>query len=103
MLGGIVDVPVVRTGCTSVWAQYTIKTSKRDAVSAELRQKGIPSAVYYPRPLHRQTAYKDYPCTPDPGVSERLSSVVLSLPMHPYLEKKVQTTICENIRQVLIR
>ena len=101
MLGEIVDIPVVRAGCTSVWAQYTIKTDERDAVSRELRQKGIPSAVYYPRPLHRQTAYKNYPCAPDPDVSERLSSVVLSLPMHPYLEEEAQTAICTAIRQAI--
>ena len=103
MLEGVVDVPVVRTGCTSVWAQYTIKTKDRDAVSGELRKKGIPGAVYYPRPLHRQTAYNAYPCAPDPGVSEWLSSVVLSLPMHPYLEEHQQVTVCDNIRQVLVR
>ena len=101
MLGDIVDVPVVRSGCTSVWAQYTIKTCERDAVSGKLRQKGIPSAVYYPRPLHRQTAYNDYPCGSGLGVSERLSSVVLSLPMHPYLEEEAQTAICTATRQAI--
>ena len=54
---------------------------KRDAIAQELGQKGIPSAVYYPRPLHRQTAYSGYPCAPDLSVSERLAATVLS-PAH---------------------
>ena len=103
MFGDIVDIPVVRGGCTSVWAQYTIKTGERDAMSRVLKQTGVPSAVYYPRPLHRQTAYQRYPSAPDLTVSERLVSEVLSLPMHPYLKEEQQTRIVNAVSQVFSR
>ncbi len=101
MLENLVDVPAVREGRTSVWAQYTVKTNERDAISEELKQKGVPTAVHYPIPLHRQTAYNGYPSAPDLSISEQLSSLVLSLPMHPYLEAEVQTGIVNAIRQAL--
>ena len=100
-LENLVEVPALRTGCVSVWAQYTITTDQRDKVAQELKRQGIPTAVYYPTPLHRQTAYNDYPCVPDLGVSERLCARVLSLPMHPYLEEEAQSRICAIIRQAL--
>ena len=62
LLGDLVEVPVIREGRTSVWAQYTIKTDARDAIAQELKRQGVPSAVYYPAPLHRQSAYDSYPC-----------------------------------------
>ena len=101
MLEGVVDVPVVRTGCTSVWAQYTIKSTGRDAIAQKLKLQGVPTAVYYPRPLHRQTAYGSYPIAPDLSVSERLATTVLSLPMHPYLQAETQTGICAAVRQAV--
>ncbi|MCY4283250.1 MAG: DegT/DnrJ/EryC1/StrS family aminotransferase [Gammaproteobacteria bacterium] len=101
LLEDCVEIPVVRSGCTSVWAQYTITTAQRDAVAQGLKQQGIPSAVYYPSPLHRQTAYAAYPQAPKLTVSERLSTQVLSLPMHPYLEEDAQHRICAALRQVL--
>ena len=101
MLENLVDVPTVRAGCTSVWAQYTVKTDQRDALSEELKRKGIPTALHYPIPLHRQTAYNGFPGAPDLSVSERLSSMVLSLPMHPYLEAEAQTEIADLIRRAL--
>lgn len=101
LLENLVDVPLVRAGRSSVWAQYTIKTNKRDALAEALKQKGVPSAVYYPKPLHLQTAYNGYPTAPDLSVSERLASMVLSLPMHPYLAAEAQTGISSVIRQAL--
>ena len=101
LLEDIVDVPVIREGRTSVWAQYTIKTEHRDTVVQELKRQGVPSAVYYPAPLHRQSAYDSYPCVPDLSVSERSAATVLSLPMHPYLEEGTQNRICDIIRQAL--
>ena len=101
LLEGLVGIPVVPGGRTSVWAQYTIKSDRRAALAGELKQNGVPSIVYYPRPLHLQTAYNGYPCVPDPAVSERLASVVLSLPMHPYLEEEAQNGICDVIQQAL--
>lgn len=94
-------IPVVRQGATSVWAQYTLKlesAEKRDALAAHLKQKGIPTFVYYPKPLHQQTAYRTYlTATPQLKVSEHLSQVVLSLPMHPYLDQKQLDFIADAV------
>lgn len=95
-----VQVPRLADGATSVWAQYTIQIAEgRDAVAASLKAQGIPSVVYYPMPLHRQTAYRDFP-TAGNGlpVSERLSGTVLSLPMHPYLGKADQDRVISAVR-----
>ena len=97
-LSGAVEVPVVRTEATSTWAQYTIKLDDRDRVAAALRRAGIPTAVYYPRPLHRQTAYAGFPTAPGGlPASGALADRVLSLPLHPYLEPPVQDRIIAGV------
>jgi dTDP-4-amino-4,6-dideoxygalactose transaminase len=104
-LRDLVQVPEVPDGLTSVWAQYTVRLPAgrdRDKVVAELKSLGVPTAVYYVKPLHRQTAYRDYPVAGNGlPVSERLSDEVLSLPMHPYLEKPVQDRIIAALIEVL--
>lgn len=99
---GLQDVcgtPAISDDITSTWAQYTLTMPRRDAVAAALKQAGVPTAIYYPRPLHRQTAYKDFPIAGDGlPVSERLSAEVLSLPMHPYLTDDLQDFIIEQVR-----
>ena len=104
-LRDLVQVPEVPDGLTSVWAQYTVRLPAgrdRDKVAAELKSLGVPTAVYYVKPLHRQTAYRDYPVAGNGlPVSERLSDEVLSLPMHPYLEKPVQDRIIAALIEVL--
>ena len=102
LLENLVDIPALPSGCTSTWAQYTITSTRRDAIADELRQQGVPSAIYYPEPLHRQTAYNSYPRAPDLTVSERLCEIVLSLPMHPYLKEEAQSRICDVIQQVML-
>ena len=93
-LRDIVEVPALVEGATSVWAQYTLVLDDRDVVAAKLKEQGIPTAIYYPRPLHRQTAYQDFPMAPGGlPVSEELSGRVLSLPMHPYLDAATQDRI----------
>jgi dTDP-4-amino-4,6-dideoxygalactose transaminase len=68
------------------WAQYTVKVADRDGVQARLKAAGVPSNVYYPRPMHLQSAYLEYGAGEGSlPVAEQLSHVVLSLPMHPYL------------------
>ena len=68
------------------WAQYTVKVADRDGVQARLKAAGVPSNVYYPRPMHLQPAYLEYSAGEGSlPVAEKLSQVVLSLPMHPYL------------------
>jgi dTDP-4-amino-4,6-dideoxygalactose transaminase len=76
-----------------------LEEGDRDAVAARLNAAGVPTAIYYPRPLHRQTAYRHYPSArAGLGVSERLAGQVLSLPMHPYLEADVQGFIVDQLR-----
>lgn len=88
LLKDAVQIPVVRDGYTSPYAQYTIELDDRDAVQQALQQAGIPTAVHYPVPLHLQPVFKsmDLPEGSFPH-AERAGKRVLSLPMHPYLAK----------------
>jgi dTDP-4-amino-4,6-dideoxygalactose transaminase len=100
-LRDIVRVPKVIAGATSVWAQYTVvlEEGDRDAIAARLNAAGVPCAIYYPKPLHWQTAYRHYPAASGGlPVSERLAAQVLSLPMHPYLEADLQEFIVRQLR-----
>jgi len=103
-LADVVSVPFTPPGFTSVWAQYTIRVAggRRDALAAALKAEGIPTATYYPIPLHRQQAYKHYPVGKQ-GVtmSDRLASEVISLPMHAYLDVAIQDRIIDAIRRAL--
>jgi dTDP-4-amino-4,6-dideoxygalactose transaminase len=101
-LGNVVSVPRLGSGCTSVWAQYTIRLPKgcdRDGFAAVLKAQGIPTAIYYPKSMHQQTAYRDFPVA-DGGLpaSERLSSDVISLPMHAYLDEPTQERVIKAVR-----
>jgi dTDP-4-amino-4,6-dideoxygalactose transaminase len=103
-LKDIVTVPRIPAGCTSVWAQYTIRVGKgrRDALAAALKTEGIPTAIYYPIPLHRQHAYKHYPVGKGGvAVSDRLADEVISLPMHAYLDPATQDRIVGGVRRAL--
>ena len=104
-LRDLVQVPELPEGLMSVWAQYTVRLPPRydrDKVAAQLKSLGVPTAVYYVKPLHRQTAYRDYPVAGNGlPVSERLSDEVLSLPMHPYLAEPVQDRIIAALADVL--
>jgi UDP-2-acetamido-2-deoxy-ribo-hexuluronate aminotransferase len=98
----VVKVPYVMPGAVSTWAQYTLVVENRDEVQKQLKDKGVPSAVYYPKPLHQQTAYKSYPVSGGQlPISEQLSGQVLSLPMHPYMERDVQDYIIESVKAVI--
>jgi dTDP-4-amino-4,6-dideoxygalactose transaminase len=104
-LGNVVTVPRLASGCTSVWAQYTIRLpegSDRDGFAAGLKAQGIPNAIYYPKSMHQQTAYRGFPVA-DGGlpVSEKLSGDVISLPMHAYLDEPTQERIISAVRGVL--
>jgi dTDP-4-amino-4,6-dideoxygalactose transaminase len=101
-LGNVVGIPRLAGGCTSVWAQYTIRLPKgcdRDAFAATLKAQGVPTAIYYSKSMHQQTAYRDFPVA-DGGlpVSEKLSADVISLPMHAYLEEPTQERIIKAVR-----
>lgn len=103
-LGDIAIVPKVPSGSTSVWAQYTIRITggRRDTVAAALKSEGIPTAIYYPIPLHRQQAYRHYPVGEGGlAVSEQLAVEVLSLPMHGYLDAATQDRIIDAVRRAV--
>jgi dTDP-4-amino-4,6-dideoxygalactose transaminase len=99
-LADIVGVPGVTEGNVSVWAQYTIRLRKtdRDSFAARLKSLGVPTAIYYPKSMHQQTAYRHYPVA-EGGlpVSERLSADVISLPIHAYLEAATQDRVIEAV------
>jgi len=90
--------PVVRPGRTSVWAHYTVQVDDPNAVRASLSLAGIPSNIYYPKPLHHHRPYRQYLSLP---VTEAASARVLSLPMHPYLEAAEQGRVAEACRSEL--
>ena len=94
--------PNVTDGIVSAWALYTIRlpVARRDAVQDGLLELGVPTVVYYPRPLHSQPAYAEYPAIDLPE-SEAACSQVLSLPMHPYLEEEVQDLIVEGVNKLI--
>jgi len=103
-LADVATTPTVPAGATSVWAQYTLRISggRRDAFGAALKAEGIPTAIYYPIPLHLQTAYKDYPVGKGgAAVSARLAGEVISLPMHAYLDEPTQDRIIDTVRRIL--
>jgi dTDP-4-amino-4,6-dideoxygalactose transaminase len=95
--------PRIRPGVRSVFAQYTLRLAggppgeRRDRVARELAAAGIPTMVYYPRPLHRQPAYAGFPKAGALAVSEALAGEVLSLPIHPDLAPGVQARIVEGL------
>ena len=103
-LADLAIVPHADNRSTSVWAQYTLRLEpgRRDALGAALKAQGIPTAIYYAKPLHRQAAYRDFPVV-DGGlpVSERLAEEVISLPMHAYLEPPVQDRVIAAVRRAL--
>jgi dTDP-4-amino-4,6-dideoxygalactose transaminase len=103
-LGDVATVPRTGNESTSVWAQYTIrlKPGQRDDLAAALKADGIPTAIYYTKPLHRQPAYRGFPVA-EGGVpvSEQLSGEVISLPMHAYLEPPVQDRVIAAVRRAL--
>ena len=101
----VVKTPVIPEGFYSSWAQYTItleNSEQRDGLQAFLKEQGIPSMVYYPKPLHEQTAYKalgygEGACP----VTEHLCETVLSLPIHPYITEEDVQLVCEKIKEYL--
>lgn len=103
-LADIATVPVVVDTTSPAWAHYTLRVADRDALKAGLQQAGVASAVYYPKGLHEQTAYRSCPRAPGGlPVSDALSREVLSLPMHPYLAPEDQDHVIRSVRHGLTR
>jgi len=102
-LKGVVRTPVIPKGYRSSFAQYTIAlpdAAVRDRVREALGQAGIPTNIYYPIPLHHQSAFAHYPRCILPNAEEACERV-LSLPMHPYLSSSEVDRVCETILETL--
>ena len=92
-------VPFVKDGYISTWAQYTIEHDNRDGLRVHLGTKNIPTAVYYPVPMHINPAYQEYaPASGTLTVTEEKAARVISLPMHPYLDEATQDEIIDGVR-----
>jgi dTDP-4-amino-4,6-dideoxygalactose transaminase len=99
LAGHVLSVPKVIEGGRSVWAQYVIEHRDRDGLAIHLKASGVPTAVYYPVPMHRQAPYADFPTGPGGlPVSEAKSATVLALPMHAYLSEPTQDRIIDAVR-----
>ncbi|MBE7218464.1 MAG: DegT/DnrJ/EryC1/StrS aminotransferase family protein [Caulobacteraceae bacterium] len=106
LLEGVVRTPTVIAGGVSTWAQYTVEVpdgaAARDGLMAALRAEGVPTAAYYPRPIHRQSAYAGYPLAPGGlPVTDAKAEVVVSLPMHADLDPSTQRRVAEAVRRAL--
>ena len=98
-LADVVDTPILAPGNRSVWAQYTVLLEGRDALAADLKERGIPTAIHYPKPLHEAEAYRGFPVVPGgTPVATDLSTRVLSLPFHADLDPAVQDRIIVAVR-----
>ncbi len=100
LLRGTCGVPEVAPGNTHVYAQYTVRLPQRDATAAKLKERGVPTAVYYPKCLHEQPVFAPlgyrYGAFPE---SEKASREVLSLPMHPFLSEKDQDAVVRALME----
>ncbi|MGB1907187.1 MAG: DegT/DnrJ/EryC1/StrS family aminotransferase, partial [Spongiibacter sp.] len=96
-----IKTPRVADGLTSAWAQYTLIVDDRPAIQSKLKESGIPSVVYYPKALTQQDGYSSFPIVSSGvSVSEALTGRVLSLPMHPYLERNEIIRICSAVGEL---
>lgn len=90
--------PARLPGATSAWAQYTVRSSARDAAMARLKERGVSSAIYYAKPLHRQAAYRHCPLAGGAlPATDRLAATVMSLPMHPHLTDEEQRHVAASL------
>ena len=105
LAGSGVTIPVLDEGTTSSWAQYVIRLphgTDRQAVQDRMKADGVPTAVYYPRPMHTQKPYARYPVAKEGlAVTEALAADVLALPMHPYLSQADQDKVADALTAAL--
>ncbi|MFN7401607.1 MAG: DegT/DnrJ/EryC1/StrS family aminotransferase, partial [Alphaproteobacteria bacterium] len=105
-LEDVITVPRVPENMISAWAQYTLLAASVDArskIQATLKESGIPTMIYYPKPLHQQTAYRHFPTATGGAltVSEDAAARVFSLPMHPYLDEATLAYIVAATRSAI--
>ncbi len=99
LAGSVKSVPTVIAGGVSTWAQYVIQHDNRDGLAAHLKTQGVPTAVYYPVPMHVQEPYAGFPVGPGGlPITEAAAETVLALPMHPYMDAATQDQIIDAIR-----
>lgn len=104
--GNIIKIPHIPDGCLSSWAQYTIQLEGRevrDGLQAYLKEQGIPTMVYYPIPMHQQKAFEETTLHQACPVTEQLCETVLSLPIHPYINRESVRTVVNTIKAYLLR
>lgn len=106
-LGGEIKIPLVKENFYSSWAQYSIlleNEAKRNGLQKYLQEKGIPSMIYYPKPMSQQTAFRDMDCIKvNLSVAEDLCKRVLALPLHPYMEEEEQSIVIKDIEEFFLR
>jgi len=102
LLKGTLKTPVVKKNRSSTWAQYTIRVEKRDLLQAKLKKYKIPTAIFYPLPLHLQECFKylNYK-EQDFHIAEQASKEVISLPMNPFLTNEQVEYIANTIKELL--
>jgi len=101
-LAGAAILPQRDPEALSAWAQYSVLVDGRDHIAEALKAEGIPTAVYYPSPMHLQPAYSRFgQGRGSLPVSEGLSAKILSLPMHAYMETETAARICGAFRRVV--
>ena len=93
-------IPLVKPDRTSIWAQYSVLSDRREELIRHLNSKNIPTAIYYPKPLHLQEAFGflgyhqgDFP------ISEQVANQIFSLPIHPYFSEQDQSFIIEVLKE----
>ena len=97
---GITTTPYIQPEVASVYAQYTIRVKNRDIVQAKLNEANIPTAVHYPIPLNKQPAVADRDV--ELPIGDDMAKEVLSLPMHPYMDKAEQTLVVDTLKSILL-
>nr|MDE7325152.1 DegT/DnrJ/EryC1/StrS family aminotransferase [Lachnospiraceae bacterium] len=105
-LGGLVGIPSVGEDFYSSWAQYSImleSEKERDGLKAFLKERDIPSMIYYQKTMHEQEVFKTVPCVTDLHTAEKICRRVLSLPMHPYLTQTEQEEVVGAVKDYLGR
>ncbi len=103
-LRGVVEVPARVPGSDSAWAIYSVLLppgTDRPRLQATMREAGVPTAIYYPRPLHRQPAYQAHHDGSALPVSDALSERILALPIHPDLDDAAAARVCDALRSAL--
>ena len=101
-LSANIEKPIVKSNRSCVWAQYTTRVKNRDSLQSKLKDKGIPTAVYYPIPLHLQECFQYLNYKPgDLPTSEKASNEVMSLPMNSFLTNDQIDYVCSSIKEII--